>query len=136
MRPRNTTRRYAGAKAHALARAIVLIVTGAVVTLAYHADTSVAQSATAKPTPPATIIVIEVAPVILGEPGSGTRLAVKLSPAAAVPPNSFLRIKGLPAAVQPVDEGVAKCNRCGRPRHNTPVMHPIGHARGADVLHR
>jgi hypothetical protein len=101
MRPRNIARRHAAAIT--LRCAIVLVVTGVMPFLLSHTGTSLAQSTTAKPAAPVTIIAIEVAPVILGEPGTGTRLAVKLSPAAAVPPDGFLRIKGLPASVQLAD---------------------------------
>jgi hypothetical protein len=65
-------------------------------------DSARAQTAGGK-VPTATIISIEVPPLILCEPGQPTRLAVALSPAAALPANSYLRIRGLPASVSPSD---------------------------------
>jgi hypothetical protein len=41
---------------------------------------------------------VNVAPVILAEPGVETALPIQVGPADATPPKSFLRIRGLPAA--------------------------------------
>lgn len=43
-------------------------------------------------------LVVNVAPVILAEPGVETALPIQVGPADATPPKSFLRIRGLPAA--------------------------------------
>lgn len=50
-----------------------------------------------------SVLSIEVGNIILGEPGAETRLAISIAPMAALPANSFLRIKGLPASVQLTD---------------------------------
>ena len=50
-----------------------------------------------------SVLSIEIGTVILGEPGAETRLTIGITPMAALPANSFLRIKGLPASVQLTD---------------------------------
>jgi hypothetical protein len=73
----------------------------AYVTLA--ADTAAAQSASVPSSKVAEVLNIEAPALIISEPGSGTRVSIKLFPATALPPNSYLRIKGLPASVYPSD---------------------------------
>lgn len=62
-----------------------------------------AQSNPAKVQSPAYILTLEVATVILCEPGGDTRLVIEISPMAALPPNSFMRVKGLPGGAKPTD---------------------------------
>ncbi len=65
------------------------------------ADQTVAQLSA--PTAPAVSIAapltIKIAGVLLCEPGGQTSLGIQIAPTAAVPANSFLRIRGIPSAV-------------------------------------
>jgi hypothetical protein len=49
---------------------------------------------------------IRVNAVVLAEPGTETPLAIEVGPASAVPPRSFVRIRGLPTSVS-LSEGYA-----------------------------
>jgi hypothetical protein len=62
-----------------------------------------AQSNPAKGQNTAFVLALDVATVILSEPGADTRLVIGISPMAALPPNSFMRVKGLPESVQLTD---------------------------------
>lgn len=61
------------------------------------------QSRVGVAAPTQTVLSIEIGTVVLGEPGAETRLTIGITPMAALPANSFLRIKGLPASVQLTD---------------------------------
>lgn len=46
-------------------------------------------------------VTLELPPQLHSEPGTSPRLDVKVSPGAVLPPNTFVRIKGLPPAIEP-----------------------------------
>lgn len=50
--------------------------------------------------------VVNINAIILAEPGAETPLAIQVGPAPSIPPQSFLRIRGLPAATS-LTEGYA-----------------------------
>ncbi len=65
--------------------------------------TAAAQTAPAKRNQSAFVLSIDVPNVILSEAGAETPMTVGINPIAALPANSFLRVKGLPAGVQLTD---------------------------------
>ena len=62
-----------------------------------------AQTAPAMRNQSAFVLSIDVPNVILSEAGAETPLTIGINPKAALPSNSFLRVKGLPAGVQLTD---------------------------------
>ena len=88
----------------AVARVPVLVaIASAVLVVALSASIAAAQTGTAKTAQASGVLSIEVANVILCEPGAETRFAIGIAPLAALPLNSFMRVKGLPASAQLTD---------------------------------
>lgn len=69
----------------------VVILTAAIVLVAAVADPAAAQRETA--------LTIVVPPTIVAEPASQTVLPIVVGPPGKVPPNTFVRVRGLPSSV-------------------------------------
>ncbi len=69
----------------------VVILTAAIVSVAAAADPAAAQRETA--------LTIVVPPTIVAEPASQTVLPIVVGPPGKVPPNTFVRVRGLPSSV-------------------------------------